>query len=142
MRPLFNLPGRSAIDCMASWLGDGSVGILLTSKQYEEKFYTQREAAVVGTTFSAVSITFSLVVIAQVELEHLFLPFYGAVCLAGLVAAVVIPRLPPLSWKKILISMAANLILMPMRSQKVTARFLGHGAGFNQSGKKLNPSNR
>lgn len=71
MRPIFNLPGRSAIDCMASWLGDGSVGILLTSKQYENKFYTQREAAVVGTTFSAVSITFSLVVIAQVELEHL-----------------------------------------------------------------------
>jgi nucleoside recognition membrane protein YjiH len=85
---------------MASWLGDGSVGILMTSKQYEEKFYTQREAAVVGTTFSAVSITFSLVVIAQVELEHLFVPFYGAVCLAGFVAAVIIPRLPPLSRKK------------------------------------------
>lgn len=100
MRPIFNLPGRSAIDCMASWLGDGSVGILLTSKQYEDKFYTQREAAIVGTTFSAVSITFSLVVIAQVNLEHLFIPFYGAVCLAGLVAAVVLPRLPPLCWKK------------------------------------------
>lgn len=100
MRPIFNLPGRSAIDCMASWLGDGSVGILMTSKQYENNFYTQREAAVVGTTFSAVSITFSLVVIAQVELEHLFLPFYGAICLAGLVAAIIIPRLPPLSRKK------------------------------------------
>ena len=100
MRPVFNLPGRSAIDCMASWLGDGSVGILLTSKQYENKFYTQREAAVVGTTFSAVSITFSLVVIAQVNLEHLFLPFYGTVCLAGIVAAIIIPRLPPLSLKK------------------------------------------
>ncbi|MDA0117678.1 YjiH family protein [Vibrio sp. T11.5] len=100
MRPVFNLPGRSAIDCMASWLGDGSVGILLTSKQYENKFYTQREAAVVGTTFSAVSITFSLVVLAQVELEHLFLPFYGAICLAGIVAAIIIPRLPPLSMKK------------------------------------------
>ncbi len=100
MRPVFNLPGRSAIDCMASWLGDGSVGILLTSKQYENKFYTQREAAVVGTTFSAVSITFSLVVIAQVQLEHLFLPFYGTICLAGVVAAVIIPRLPPLSLKK------------------------------------------
>ncbi|TKF21820.1 YjiH family protein [Vibrio genomosp. F6] len=100
MRPVFNLPGRSAIDCMASWLGDGSVGILLTSKQYENKFYTQREAAVVGTTFSAVSITFSLVVIAQVNLEHLFLPFYAAICLAGFVAAIIIPRLPPLSMKK------------------------------------------
>lgn len=100
MRPLFNLPGRSAIDCMASWLGDGSVGILLTSKQYEKKFYTQREAAVVGTTFSAVSITFSLVVIAQVNLEQYFLPFYLTVCLAGLAAAVIVPRLPPLRWKK------------------------------------------
>ncbi|MBY6195613.1 YjiH family protein [Vibrio hangzhouensis] len=100
MRPVFNLPGRGAIDCMASWLGDGSVGILLTSKQYESKFYTMREAAVIGTTFSAVSITFSLVVIAQVELEHLFLPFYGAICLAGVVAAIIIPRLPPLRNKK------------------------------------------
>ncbi|MCF4172334.1 YjiH family protein [Vibrio sp. McD22-P3] len=100
MRPVFNLPGRGAIDCMASWLGDGSVGILLTSKQYENKFYTMREAAVIGTTFSAVSITFSLVVIAQVELEHLFLPFYGAICLAGVVAAIIIPRLPPLRNKK------------------------------------------
>ncbi len=100
MRPVFNLPGRGAIDCMASWLGDGSVGILLTSKQYENKFYTMREAAVIGTTFSAVSITFSLVVIAQVELEHLFLPFYGAICLAGIVAAIIIPRLPPLRNKK------------------------------------------
>ena len=100
MRPVFNLPGRSAIDCMASWLGDGSVGILMTSKQYEAKFYTQREAAVIGTTFSAVSITFSLVVISQVQLEHLFLPFYLAVCLAGIVAAIVVPKLPPLCWKK------------------------------------------
>lgn len=100
MRPVFNLPGRSAIDCMASWLGDGSVGILMTSKQYEARFYTQREAAVIGTTFSAVSITFSLVVISQVRLEHLFLPFYLAVCLAGIVAAIVVPKLPPLSWKK------------------------------------------
>lgn len=100
MRPIFNLPGRSAIDCMASWLGDGSVGILLTSKQYDNKFYTQREAAVVGTTFSAVSITFSLVVLAQVRLEAYFLPFYGSICLAGIVAAIIIPRLPPLSRKK------------------------------------------
>ena len=100
MRPVFNLPGRSAIDCMASWLGDGSVGILLTSKQYEARFYTQREAAVIGTTFSAVSITFSLVVISQVKLEYLFLPFYLSVCIAGLVAAIIVPKLPPLRNKK------------------------------------------
>ena len=100
MRPVFNLPGRSAIDCIASWLGDGSVGILMTSKQYEDKFYTQREAAIIGTNFSAVSITFSLVVISQVQLEHMFAPFYLAVCLAGIVAAYIVPKLPPLCWKK------------------------------------------
>ncbi|WP_235605747.1 YjiH family protein [Salinivibrio sharmensis] len=100
MRPLFGLPGRSAVDCAASWLGDGSVGILMTSKQYEQGFYTQREAAVVGTTFSAVSISFSLVVIAQVDLMHMFAWFYLTVCLAGIAAAIIVPRLPPLSWKK------------------------------------------
>lgn len=100
MRPVFNLPGRSAVDCIASWLGDGSVGILLTDKQYQEKFYTQREAAVIGTTFSAVSITFSLVVIAQVNLEQYFLPYYLAITLSGIVAAIIVPKLPPLCWKK------------------------------------------
>ena len=72
MRPVFNLPGRSAIDCLASWLGDGTIGVLLTSKQYEEGFYTKREAAVIGTTFSLVSITFSLVVINTVGLLCFF----------------------------------------------------------------------
>ncbi|MGO2075207.1 MAG: YjiH family protein, partial [Pseudoalteromonas sp.] len=80
MRPLFGVPGRSAVDCAASWLGDGSVGILMTARQYEEKHYTEREAAIIGTTFSAVSITFSLVVIGQVGLESLFAPFYFTVC--------------------------------------------------------------
>ncbi|ODC02819.1 hypothetical protein BFW38_03895 [Terasakiispira papahanaumokuakeensis] len=100
MRPLFNLPGRSSIDCTTSWLGDGSVGVMLTSQQYERNLYTKREAAVIATTFSAVSISFALVVIAQVKLEHLFIPFYFAVSLAGFIAALIIPRLPPLRWKK------------------------------------------
>ena len=97
MRPIFNLPGRSALDCVASWLGDGSIGVLLTSKQYEEGFYSKREATVVATTFSAVSITFSLVVISQVGLAHMFLPFYLVVTAAGIVAAIIVPKLPPLS---------------------------------------------
>ena len=97
MRPVFDLPGRSALDCVASCLGDGSIGVLLTSKQYEEGFYSKREATVIATTFSAVSITFSLVVITEVGLEHLFLPFYLIVSLAGIVAAIIVPKLPPLS---------------------------------------------
>ncbi|MFD3155981.1 YjiH family protein [Haloimpatiens sp. FM7330] len=99
MRPIFTLPGRSSIDCIASWLGDGTIGVLLTNKQYEDGYYTKREAAVIGTTFSAVSITFSLVVLSQVKLEHLFVPFYLTVTTAGIIAAIITPRIPPLSRK-------------------------------------------
>lgn len=100
MRPLFKLPGRSAIDALASWIGDGTIGVLLTSKQYEGGFYTKREAAVVGTTFSIVSITFTLVIIDYVNLGHMFVSFYLTVLLAGFVAAIIMPRIPPLSRKE------------------------------------------
>ena len=100
MRPLFKLPGRSSIDCITSWLGDGTLGIILTSKQYEDGFYTEKEAAIVSTTFSAVSITFSLIVIQTIGLDGMFIPFYLTVTLAGIVAAIVVPRIPPLSKKK------------------------------------------
>ena len=96
MRPLFKLPGRSSIDCITSWLGDGTIGILLTSKQYEEGFYTKKEASIIGVSFSAVSITFSLMVISQVGLAHMFLPFYFTVTVAGILAAIIISRIPPL----------------------------------------------
>lgn len=99
MRPLFKLPGRGSIDSLASWIGDGTIGVLLTSKQYEEGYYTKREAAVIGTTFSVVSITFTLVVISEVDLMHMFIPFYLTVLVAGLVAALIMPRIPPLSTK-------------------------------------------
>jgi nucleoside recognition membrane protein YjiH len=97
MRPLFTLPGRSSIDNITSWLGDGTIGVLLTSKQYEQGFYTKREAAVIGTTFSVVSITFSLVVISEVDLGHMFVPFYLTVLFTGIVLALIMPRIPPLS---------------------------------------------
>ncbi|WP_249869369.1 YjiH family protein [Oceanobacillus saliphilus] len=99
MRPLFRLPGRSSVDALASWVGDGTIGVLLTSKQYEEGYYTKREAAVIGTTFSIVSITFSLVVLTEVGLAHMFVPFYLTVAIAGFIAALIMPRIPPLSRK-------------------------------------------
>lgn len=100
MKPVFGLPGRSAIDAIASWLGDGSIGIILTSKQYEDKNYTEKEAAIIATNFSLVSITFSIVVINTVGLPQMFVPFYLTVIIACVIAAIILPKLPPLSRKK------------------------------------------
>lgn len=99
MRPVFTLPGRSSIDAMASWMGAAPVGVLVTMKQYDEGYYTKREAAVIATTFSIASVAFSLVVANVIGIGHLFLPFYLAVSVACLVAAVIMPRIPPLSRK-------------------------------------------
>lgn len=99
MRPLFKLPGRSSIDALTSWVGDGTIGVLLTSKQYEDGHYTKREAAVIATTFSIVSITFSLVIIKTVHLENYFVPFYATVAVVGLVLGLIMPRIYPLSKK-------------------------------------------
>jgi nucleoside recognition membrane protein YjiH len=99
MRPLFKLPGRSSIDALTSWIGDGTIGVLLTAKQYEEGYYTKKEAAIIGTTFSVVSITFSIVIINHVGLGSYFLQFYGTVILTGLILAFIMPRIYPLSGK-------------------------------------------
>ncbi|QZT35169.1 hypothetical protein HUR95_08160 [Caldalkalibacillus thermarum TA2.A1] len=62
--------------------------------------YTQREAAVIATNFSIASIAFSFVIINFMGLGHLFVPFYLTVILAGVITAMIIPRIPPLSRKK------------------------------------------
>lgn len=99
-RRIFGLPGRSAIDAIASWLGSGTVGVLITAQQYQKGFYSAREAAVIATNFSIASIAFSLLITSFMKIDHLFVPFYLTVVVAGLAAAIITPRIPPLSWKK------------------------------------------
>lgn len=96
-RTLFRIPGRAAVDCLSSWLGDTTIAVLLTSQQLESGFYTRREAATIATSFSAVSISFALIVISEVGMMDMFFPFYGIVGLIGILCAVIVPRIPPLS---------------------------------------------
>ncbi|PYZ92802.1 hypothetical protein CR194_14205 [Salipaludibacillus keqinensis] len=100
MQPVFKLPGRSAIDATASWMGAGPVGVLITTQQFEQGYYTKRESSIIATNFSIASIAFSLVIIGFIGLEAYFVPFYLTVTLAVFVAAVIMPRIPPLSRKK------------------------------------------
>ncbi|MCY4046258.1 MAG: YjiH family protein [Cellvibrionales bacterium] len=99
MRPLFKLPGFSAINCMTSWVGDGTVGIMLAAKLLERGLYSIREAALIAANFSAVSITFTLVVLHQVNLEVHFFAYYCIICIAGISCAIILARIPPLSQK-------------------------------------------
>ncbi len=98
-RRAFRLPGHAAIDAVASFVGASAIGLLITIGQYDRGNYSAREASIIATNFSVVSLPFSLVVATVAGIEHLFIPWYAFVVLACLVAALVTPRLPPLSRK-------------------------------------------
>lgn len=98
-RRVFRLPGRAAIDATASFVGASAIGLLITIGQYERRFYSAREATVIAANFSVVSIPFSLVVANVSGIGHLFVPWYGFVILTCIAAAIITPRLPPLSRK-------------------------------------------
>jgi len=96
-KKLFLLPGRSCIDALASWMAAAPVGVLITSQQYDCGNYSGREAAVIATNFSVVSIPFCVIVAEFSGMGHLFVEYYLTVVVAGLTAALITPRIPPLS---------------------------------------------
>jgi len=97
VKPLFTLPGRSAIDLVASWIGNCNVGVVLTSYQYETGYYTGREAVTIATCFSAVSLPFCLVIAAMLGLDSMFIQFYITLCITGILSAAIMARIWPLA---------------------------------------------
>jgi len=99
MRPLFKVPGRSAIDAIASWIGSGPVGVVITDKQYRDGYYTTQESSIIAVCFSLVSLPFAVFIASFLNITVSFVAFYGAISLASLVAALILPRIYPLNKK-------------------------------------------
>ena len=97
MYKLFKVPGRAAIDAISSWLGDGTLGIMITDTQYKQGFYTCKEACIISVCFSLVSLPFSTVIADQLGFMPIFVPFYLTVCIASLMCALIMPRIYPLN---------------------------------------------
>lgn len=94
MRKVFKVPGYAAIDAIASFLGDGTIGIVVTDEQYQKGYYTQREAAVIATSFSIVGISFAAVVADFLQFSSIFIIFYSTIAFSTVIAGIVIARLP------------------------------------------------
>ncbi|HSW40867.1 MAG TPA: YjiH family protein [Acidobacteriota bacterium] len=62
LRPLYKVPGKAAVDAVASFVGSFSVAIYLTNKLYTANKYTNKEACIIMTGFSTVSVTFMIIV--------------------------------------------------------------------------------
>ncbi len=133
MRPLFTLPGRSTVDNLASFIGDGTVGVLITSRQYQEGFYSRREATVIATTFSVVSLTFAIVVAETVNMQSHFFYFYLTVIVSCLVLAVIMPRIWPLNKIK---DEYSKEVPEEMKTEKLPEGKTALGHGFDMATEK------
>ena len=94
MRRVFKVPGYAAVDAIASFLGDGTIGIVVTDQQYQKGYYTQREAVIIATSFSIVGISFAAVVADFLKFSSIFIIFYSTIAISTVVAGVIIARLP------------------------------------------------
>jgi len=97
MRPLFRLPGRSALDSIASWVGSYSVGLYLTRSLTLDGYYNRREAYTIATCFSTVSIGFVAVIAQTLELLHLFPLIFVCYFMAIYFLAAVLARAWPIT---------------------------------------------
>lgn len=97
VRPLFRVPGRASVDLIASWFGASNAAVILTREQYMKGFYTKREAGYIMTNFSLVSIPFCLLIADTIGIANLFPAFYLCICLVGILLAVIICRIPPIT---------------------------------------------
>ena len=97
MRPIFRTPGRSAIDAVASFVGSYSIGLLITSRVYKEGLYSKREALIIATGFSTVSVTFMIVIANTLDMmDHWLMYFWWTLIITFLVTAISV-RIPPIS---------------------------------------------
>jgi len=97
MKPLFKVPGRAALDSLASWVGSYSVGLYVTRNVYERGGYNKREVFTIATCFSTVSIGFVGVVAATLDMLALFPVIFLSYFVCVVVCGVVLVRLPPIS---------------------------------------------
>ena len=94
MRKLFDVPGRSAVDAIASFVGDGTLGIIVTDEQHVKGYYTKREAVLISTCFSVVGIAFTAFVAGELGFASKFPLFYGTIIFTCFIVALIMARLP------------------------------------------------
>ncbi len=97
MRPLFKVPGRSAVDCIASWLGSGSMAVVITAKMHHCGYYNDREAAVMVTSFSLTGIYNIYAIATLLDFRYAFPQIIFSVYTVMFILAVLFPRIWPLA---------------------------------------------
>lgn len=68
MHPIWKTPGRSAVNALASFVASFAVGLLITNKEYKEGKFTHKQAVIIATGFSTVTVAFMIVIAKTLNL--------------------------------------------------------------------------
>ncbi|WP_169795149.1 YjiH family protein, partial [Micrococcus lylae] len=91
------VPGRSAVDAVASFVGSYALGLLLTNRMYRGGRYTAKEGAIIAVGFSTVSATFMVIVARTLDLMGVWLWYFVGTLVVTFAVTALVVRLPPLS---------------------------------------------
>ncbi|WP_352418603.1 nucleoside recognition domain-containing protein [Proteiniborus sp.] len=96
MRPVLKLPGKAAIDSIASVVGAAVVGIFLTTSLYHDNQYTEKEAISISSGFSLNSVGYCAFLVSYVGLSSKFNSMFLIYLLIAYIIAAIIVRIPPI----------------------------------------------
>lgn len=99
MRKIWKTPGRTAVVAVASFMGSTAVGVMMTNDLFKERKYSIREAIVVATSFSTVSISFFVVIANTANIMELWTEFFFVSLIVTFAVTAITVRIPPLSKK-------------------------------------------
>lgn len=99
MRPLFKIPGRTAVVAAGAFLGNFSIGLISTNNMYNEGKLTEKESVIVATGLSTVSIGL-MMLFAKLTgiMDRWTFYFISSAVVCYLVTAISV-RIPPISRK-------------------------------------------
>lgn len=97
MRPIWKVPGRSAIDAVASFVGSYSIGLLITNRVFKEGKYSIKEATIIATGFSTVSVTFMIVIANTLDLMEVWNIYFWVTLFVTFSVTAITVRIWPLN---------------------------------------------
>lgn len=100
MRTIYRLPGKAAVDAIASFVIAPAAGVMITNDLYRKGVYSDREAASISTNFSIASLGGFAFLSGIAGIGGEFPKVVGSALLCTFILAAIMIRLPPLSKKK------------------------------------------
>lgn len=100
MRRLFLTPGSSAVIGVSAFLGNYSVGHIVSRRMYDEGGFTEKEAVIVATGFSTCSIGLMINLVNYTGIMDHWRLYVATVLIVTFLTTAVVARLYPISRKR------------------------------------------